>query len=56
MALLKVARFPVPVTIRIPGELHDRLQRLAAAEDRSVSWIVRRCIELALEHKLIGRS
>lgn len=51
-----MAKFPVPLTIRIPSELLARLQEIGAGQDRPVSWVVRRCIELALEHGLIKEN
>lgn len=33
-----------PVSIRIPDLDLERLQQLAAAEDRDVSWLIRRAI------------
>ena len=34
--------------VKVPRQLKERLQRVAAAEDRSVSSVVRRALESAL--------
>ncbi len=35
----------VVVSVRIPRALHARIEELAAADQRSVSWMTRRLIE-----------
>jgi predicted transcriptional regulator len=44
---------PKHLTLRIEQQASDRLQRLAAARDLSVGWLVRRAVEeyLAREEK-----
>jgi predicted transcriptional regulator len=32
------------INVRVDGELRERLERLAAAEDRPLSWLVRRAL------------
>jgi hypothetical protein len=39
------------ISIRLPGEVRVQLEKIAAAEDRSLSATVRRIVVRALEHR-----
>lgn len=39
----------VVVSVRIPRALHARIGEIAAADQRSVSWMTRRLIETAID-------
>jgi hypothetical protein len=39
------------ISIRLPGEVRVQLEKIAAAEDRSLSATVRRIVVLALKHR-----
>jgi predicted transcriptional regulator len=44
----RTSRTSPPLQVRISPEMRDRVERRAEAEDRSVSWIVRKALELYL--------
>jgi hypothetical protein len=42
-------REPLNTSVRIPGELSDRLKREAARQERSAHWLILRYIARGLE-------
>jgi predicted DNA-binding protein len=40
---------PVNTSVRMPGEVHDRLKREAERQDRTPHWLILRYIERGLE-------
>jgi predicted DNA-binding protein len=39
----------INTSLRLPAELHDRLRRQAARQDRSAHWLILRYIQRGLE-------
>lgn len=37
------------VSITMPESMHNRLKACADADERTVSWLVRKCVEIALD-------
>jgi predicted transcriptional regulator len=44
------------VTVRLPSNLRDELQRIADADDRPISSVVRRIVKRALENDREGAA
>lgn len=43
-----------PITIRLPGDLYDRLARKAGQLDRSRGWIIREALARYLAEEIDG--
>ena len=46
----------VQFSVRLPKELHDRLAALAAEDERSISWVIRKLVEERLDRDSVGSA